>query len=242
MSIFGFKSKKGEVLNHWISFIDGFSYPPQDFYAEIEKELVARSIPSMDISRVEFTEGGPLSDKRVYLRMIRERLIFDTCATPFGSGYIFSCRTVFIPPVIKLWHILVVLLFFKAVDSVLTQLLDPLFAWIAFGALALAIIQVFRNPIAMGLSDLDATLIKTPVAGPIYERLFRKDTYFRQDTRLFYLEAVPKLVRAMAEETTAAKGVKLMRQYQLAPVLGGLYQPVPPDIEDLPVWPQSTKT
>jgi hypothetical protein len=92
----------------------------------------------------------------------------------------------------------------------------------------LAIAQVFRNTIALGLSDLDATLIKTPVIGPIYERWFRKETYYREDTRLVYLEVVSKLVKELAEELVASKGVKLEDQYENAPVLGELYKKVSP--------------
>ena len=54
------------------------------------------------------------------------------------------------------------------------------------------------------------------------------DSYYRQDTRLVYLDIVPKLVQTIAEEMTAAKGVKLVRQYSRAPVLGELYKPQPP--------------
>ena len=88
--IFGFKNKKGEVLGHWISFVDGFSFPPQEFYSNPEKELEARKIPSMEMSRLEFAEGGWLAAKRTYLRVMRERLAFDTCAAPFGNSYFFS--------------------------------------------------------------------------------------------------------------------------------------------------------
>jgi hypothetical protein len=228
MGLFNFKSKKGEVLNHWIAFIEGFSYSPQEFYTAVEKELTARNLPGMDISRVEFAEGGALSDKRIYLRMIRERLAFDTCAAPFGTGYFFSCRAVYIPAVVTLWHILGALVMLSLVGSLLEQFLGVEFTVIALVGLLLAIAQVFRNTIALGLSDLDATLIKTPFIGPMYERWFRKETYYRLDTRLAYLETVPRLVKDLADEVTAAKGVKLVAQYQCAPVLGELYKPVPP--------------
>jgi hypothetical protein len=67
-------------------------------------------------------------------------------------------------------------------------------------------------------------LLKSPVIGPIYDRAFRKETYFREDTRLMYLDAVPRVIEKMAEEVTAHKGVKLVRQYERAPVLGELYR------------------
>src|SRR5687767_5764392 len=92
-----FKAKEDEVLNHAISIVPGFHFSPQEFYDMIEKELAARKIPGLEISRVEYAEGGLFSDKRLYLRMIRERLAFDACASPFGTEFFFSCRTVYSP-------------------------------------------------------------------------------------------------------------------------------------------------
>src|ERR1017187_2236158 len=80
--VFGFENKKGVILGHWIAFLDNFSFSPQEFYVAIEKELQARKIPGMEISHEEFTEGGLLSDKRIYLRLFRERLALYTCAAP----------------------------------------------------------------------------------------------------------------------------------------------------------------
>lgn len=228
MITFGFKSKNVETLQHWILFADGFSFSPQEFYSIIEREVVSRNIPSMETSRVEFAQGGLLSDKRTYLRMIRERLVLDTCAAPFGDSYFFSCRTVFIPPVIKLWHIIALLFLFRFIYVVFEDLLGTNFGIVALGAFLLAIAQVFQNTVEQGLGDLDSALIKTPIVGPIYERLFRKETYYREDTRLLYLKIMPDLIRELAEDVVADKGVKLVEQFERAPILGELYKPVSP--------------
>lgn len=224
----GFKSKKGDVLNHWIAFVDGFSFSPQEFYTAIEKELQVRQIPGLEISRVEFSEGGLLSDKRLYLRLLRERLAFDLCAAPFGTTYFFSCRAVDIPAVVRLWHILLLLLFFAIVGGLLIKPLGLIYSFVATVALIFALGQLLANTTALGLQNLDTMLIRTPVIGPIYERWFRKQTYYRTDTRLLYLELVPKLFREQADGVTGAKGIKLERQYQWAPILGELYKPMPP--------------
>lgn len=228
MGIFGFKPKNDEVLDHWISFADGFSLPPQEFYEAVEKELAVRKIPSMEITRVEYAEGGLLSDKRVYLRMIRERLAFDMCAAPFGTSYFFSCRTIHSPPVVRLWHIVAVVVFFNIVYSLLLKYLGLVYATIAILTLFLAIIETFRNAYSLGLTDLDNLLMKTPVIGPIYENWFRKETYYRLDTRLVYLKIVPEIIKNVAEDVTGAKGIKLVQQFECAPILGELYKPVPP--------------
>src|SRR5262245_39559095 len=111
MSLFGFKPKSDEVLNHWIGFADHFSYSSKEFYALIEQELTARKIPGLEIIHTEYSEGGLLADRRLYLRMIRERLAFETCAAPFGTSFFFSCWGVYSPAALKLWHILLMLTF-----------------------------------------------------------------------------------------------------------------------------------
>lgn len=226
--MFAFKPKTDEVLNHWISIAENFSFQPQEFYERLEKELIARQIPGLKISRVEYGEGGLLSDKRIYLRLIRERLAFDTCAAPFGTDFFFSCRTVYSPAVVRLWHVLLVAALFTVIFGLLVKPLGTIFAVVAVFGLIITIAQIFQNTIVMELADLDSFLIKIPAIGPIYERWFRKDTYYRQDTRLVYLEIVPKLVQMLADELTASKGVKLIRQYQRAPILGDLYKPLSP--------------
>jgi hypothetical protein len=202
--VFGFENKKGEVLDHWIAFHDNFSFSPLDFYETIEKELQARKIPGMEISRQEFAEGGMLSDNRIYLRLFRERLALYTCAAPFGTGYFFSCRTVYVPALVRLWHIIAAFTFFSIVGLLLVKPLGVMFAAIAMVALMFAVAGVLGNVATAALSDLDALLLKIPVVSTIYEDWFRADTYYRQDTRLIYLQRIPEIIKAIAEDITAA--------------------------------------
>lgn len=226
--IFGFENKKGDLLGHWIAFHDNFSFPPEEFYEAIEKELQARKIPGLEISHEEFAEGGMLSDKRIYLRLFRERLALDTCAAPFGSGYFFSCRTLYVPALVRLWHIVAALAFFCIVGGLLVKPLGIMFASIAMVALMFALAGVLRNAASSPLSDLDALLLKIPVVATIYEDWFRADTYYRDDTRLIYLKRIPALIQEIADDITAAKGARLEEQYERAPIFGELYKRVPP--------------
>jgi len=226
--LFGFENKRGDVLDVWIDFAHTFSFPPQDFYAAVEKELANRKFPTMEMSREEFAEGGLLSDKRIYLRMFRERLAIYTCAAPFGTGYFFSCRTVYVPALVRLWHILAAILFFAVVGRVFLQPLRLTFTIIALVALVFALAGVLRNAASTALSDLDALLLKIPVVSTFYENWFREDTFYREDTRTLYITLVPAIVKAIADEITAAKGVKLVRQYETVPIVGDLYKPPRP--------------
>lgn len=227
--VFGFKNKKGDVLDYKLSHADSLNLSPQEFYAKIEQTLAARKLPGMEISRLPFAEGGLLSDQRIYLRLMRERLCIDTCAAPFGNIFFFSCRTVYVPALVRLWHIVAALAFFFAVGWLLIIPLGFTFATIALVALMFAIVGVLRNASSGAFSDLDTLLLKIPVVATIYEDWFRVDTYYREDTRNLYLQLLPQFIQELADETCAVKGVKLERHFQPAAPVSERNKPLPPD-------------
>lgn len=227
-AMFGFKSYKDEVLNHWIAFADGFQFPPSEFYQAVEQRLKERNLPGLEISHVEYAEGGLLSMKRVYLRMMRERLAFDTCATPFGNTYLFSCRATHSVPIIQLWHLLALMAVGGGTLLTFLAWLGFIYGCIAFGSLMVALLWTLLNARVLRIGNLDQLILNTPAIGPIYELWIRKETYYRKDTRLAYLNLVPKIIEELANETTSAKGVKLTRQYESTPIFGGIYKPVTP--------------
>src|SRR5476649_741848 len=92
--LFTSKRQSDNVIQHWYVPMDKFQFSAQEFYAEVEKELAARQVPGLTISRIDFHEVGLLSDKRVYMRLARERLAMEICAAPFGRTYFFSLRVV----------------------------------------------------------------------------------------------------------------------------------------------------
>jgi hypothetical protein len=226
--IFGFRNKRGEILDHWIYSADGFNLAPAEFYSTVEKKLTAQRIPGMAVTRQEFAEGGLLSDQRIYLRLMRERLAIDACAAPFGTIYFFSCRTVHVPALVRLWHIVAALVFFNVTGALLVIPLGWTFAGIAQITLLFAFVGVLRNAGTSAFNDLDTLLLKIPVVSTIYENWFRVDTYYREDTRTLYVKLLPKFIQEAAEEICGAKGVKLVRQYQFPPILPELSQPLPP--------------
>ncbi|MFA6554605.1 MAG: tripartite tricarboxylate transporter TctB family protein [Candidatus Paceibacterota bacterium] len=220
-----FIKKKADVISHWYSLIPSFNTSTREFYDAIEKELKERQVPGLEVFHIDFAEGGMLSQKREYLRMTRERLVFDICAAPFGNSYFFSCRFAEIPAVIQLWQLVVVLIASLVIMALALKFLGFILGTIVlFGGLVF-LIYCLRNAVAIGLQDLDATLIKSPILGPIYENWFRKETYYREDTRLMYCDTVNAVVKAKVEETTGAKGIKLVRFNEYSPILGELYKP-----------------
>ena len=228
--VFTFENKRGEILGKpEMLYADGFICAPQEFYATVEQQIAARRIPGLEISRIKFNEGGLMSEQRVYLRLMRERLCIDTSAAPFGNIFFFSMRKVYVPALVRLWHIVVTLLFFGAVNALLLKPLGASYAVIATVALAFAIVGVLHNAAAEAGSDIDTLLLKIPVVGTIYENWFRVETYYREDTRNLYLQLFPQFILAIAEETSAAKGFKLTPYLQPLPPVSDLNKPVPPD-------------
>ena len=219
-----FFSPKDTVHKHWYSPLSDFEYVSSDFYTLIEKRLEARAVPGLQMSRVDFSEGGMLSDKRTYLRLKRERWVFDICAAPFGTSYFFSFRFLELPLGIKPMELFVFLVGLLLVFILAVKAFGLLSGPLTMLMVLVAIVWVMRNSVALGLLDMDASLMKTPVIGPLYELLIRKETYYREDTRLMYLSTVNSITEAIVEEVTAAKGVKLVKRFDRKAFLGDLYQ------------------
>jgi hypothetical protein len=235
--MFGFKAKPADVLSHWYSPVAGFTASTQDFYTAVESALKEQQVPGLEISRVEFSERGLLSGKRTYLRMTRERLVFDICAAPFGTNYFYSIRYAQLPVQVSLFAI--ILLFIAAI--VLFSGAVRFFGFFLacfLGVPALVFgIYALRNLVSLGLSDLDATLLKLQMFGPVYERFFHKDTYYREDTKLMYQTVVEGIVKKLVEQETAGKGVKLLQEYEYAPILKDLYHPSVKRLDEKPETP-----
>jgi hypothetical protein len=224
--IFGIENKKGEILDHWLSFLDNYELAPSEFYSRLKSVIENQTFPGLTVTQEEFFEGGALSEKRIYIRFFRERLAIYTCASPLGRGYFFSCRTVYVPAEVRLWHLLLIAGFFTALWFALIQPLGFTFAALALTTLPFALVSFLKRVAVSAATDLDSFLLRVPGLATIYEAWFRADTYWRLDSRLVYLQRIPALVREVAEEITAAKGVRLINQYQHAPIFADLYKPV----------------
>src|SRR5579862_8759521 len=172
------KPKTPEILHHWYTLVENFQTSTQDFYAAIEKALQDRKVPGLEAARVDFAEGGILSAKRQYLRLTRERLIFDICAAPFGTSFFFSSRYAELPLTISADAVMAILFIVTLLGWLFYHLWGLFLGIVALLILLGAATSILRNAASIGLRDLDAWLIKQPGIGGIYEIIFRKDTYY----------------------------------------------------------------
>jgi hypothetical protein len=212
-----------EMIEHWMRLVSSESYSTQEFYAALEAAVSSQQCPGLVPSRVEFSEGGPLSASREYLRFARERMVFDVCAAPVGVNYFFSYRFYVLLPVVKPWQVVAVALSVGLILYLSMRTFGPFLGIFALGALLALTVWFMRNAVGLGLRNLDAALLDSPIFGPIYERYFRKDTYYRQDMRMAYGSIVSGIVKGEVERVTAAKGPTLIRDYSYSPIFDGLY-------------------
>lgn len=212
-----FKPKKPFVHKWWYVVLLDFEASTEEFYSAIEQDLIAREVHGMELSRVEYAEGGLLSAQREYLRMMRERLLFDVCSAPFGTSWLFSCRFSEFPVTIRVWEVFALLIALAGFWFSYVSLFGFFTGNIVFGATLLGVILAMVCAVPFGFHDLDSALMQLPVVGPFYEVFFRKDTYYRQDTRAAYTTIVNSIVRARVQEIAKARGVEEVQFFEQPP-------------------------
>jgi hypothetical protein len=219
----GKASKRGsEILEHWYTLIPGHHFSTTEVYDGIEREIAAQKLPALKMSRVDMAEGGVLSDNRVYLRMKREKLIFDVCAAPVGVNYFFSYRF-YEEPGLTPFDIACAFVLLGLIFAIGANYLGFTWGSLIVFVLCATLAQRAKLAVGRGLQDIDTKLVEVPIIGPIYENLLRKDTYYRQDVRIAYCSIVSGIVKDIVEKTTAAKGVELIREFTHSPGIGDLY-------------------
>ena len=218
-------SQKAEVFNHWGTALRGIRLSAQEFYEKLENEIRTRSWPGVEVLRILHSEAGLLSHKREYLRVIRQRQVFDICAAPFGNDYFFTLREAEIQPQLTLATVVIFLFALSMLLSFLVGSFGLIGGAINFSILILGSFLLMLNALRLGLTRLDGLLLRTPVLGPIYEAIFRRSTtYFQHDTRVVFLKLMDDVVKAQVDEETAAQGIHHLSCFEHQPVLDGLYK------------------
>lgn len=201
------QSRNLELIDHWYVLLPDFQTSTSEFYEAIRQELTERGVPGMEVSTVLFPEGGALSARREYLRLRRERLVFDVCSATFGNSGFFSCRFAQIPFSIRIWELLVMLALLTGTFFLYIAVFG-IFWGVSVASLSLiAVLFLLNNVVAMGFYDLDAVLLKIPVLGAFYEVFLRRNTYYREDSRLMYCDLVNRIVRDKVEEFAGAHDI-----------------------------------
>ena len=202
-------------ISQWSTLIENLQASPMEFYASVEKAIERRQVPGASTSRVDWHEAGPLSAKREYLRVSRERLMFDICGAPFGTGFFVSS---WLSQVFRfeIWQIIVGL--------IVAAILGRIAGFFLFFFAVAAIFIVFRSIASRGSQDLNLKILGTPIIGPVYEILFRPITYYKLDTESMFQAAIHNSVMEVVDEITKAKGLRLLSEIERKPILKEFFQ------------------
>lgn len=218
-------AQKAEVSSHWGTALRGVQFSAQEFYTKVEQDIAAREWPGVELLRVLHREAGLLSHSREYLRVVRQRQVFDLCAAHLGKDYFFTLREAEIKPPLSLASLLI---FLAALGMLLTWSVNSfgfLPGLIQFFTLLALGLFVLWNTLRMGLTRLDGLLLRCPVLGPVYETFFRNSTtYFQHDTRMVFLKLMDELVKEQVDAETSAKGIKLLSCFEHRPLFDDFYK------------------
>ena len=218
-------SRHAEVFTHWGTVLPGIHFSAQEFYGKLEEAIRARQWPGVEFLRVQHSEAGLLSHQREYLRVVRQRQVFDVCAAGFGRDYFFTLREAEIQAQLSLVTLFILLLALAIFLNLCVNTFGFFGGLINFGVFLAFGVLLLLNVLRMGLTRLDGMLMRTPVIGAVYETWFRRSgTYFQHDTRVVFLKLMDDLVKELVDAETSAKGVQLLSCFEHQPILDGLYK------------------
>lgn len=216
--------KKNRLLSYWCKLSDEFLCSPKEFYAIVEKHLRERQIPGLELKYVPLRESNIFSKKRLYLQMRRERLVFEICAAPFGTGQFISSRF-FDRRKTATWVDAVLAVGFVGLLGFFIMVaLDRYIAIVVIGFVIATLWSFMRLAAMETIKWLDERLYVLPVIGPIYEFLFHPMTYYREDQNNMYGEAIHRAVTDSLNEFLSLKGMRPLTTDEQKPILGELWR------------------
>jgi hypothetical protein len=211
------------VISHWSTLIEDFQASPLGFYIAVEAALVRRAIPITKNERIDYREAGMLSANREYLHIRREKLAFDICAAPFGTGFFVSW---WLAEDRKALH--------PALRAAIGFAMFLAFVWFSVnvgltGGLVVLTLTLIGAPVLLdGLvtqNSLDEGIARSiPVLGTLYAWMFKPESYYRIDSMEMFEKAVHNAVLEVIDAMTAEKGIRALAEGQRKPVMREFYK------------------
>ena len=65
----------------------------------------------------------------------------------------------------------------------------------------------------------DDSIVAIPILGPIYERIFRPETYYKVDTVMMFQQSVHNAVLEAVDQMTSTKGARALSELERKPAL-----------------------
>ncbi len=213
------KTAVGLVISHWSKLIENLQTSPMDFYASVEEALKRRQIPELMTSRVDMWEGGMLSAKREYLRIIRKRLVFDICAAPFGTGFFFSSWLSTLPTGLGIWIFLGAIVASFVLLFLFLYQLGAFFGFLLWLIGIPALLLFLGYLISEGSIEGEDAVLEAPIIGALYNCIFHPNTYYISDTTSMFQSAVHSAVMEVIDEVTKAKNLRPLTELERKPIM-----------------------
>lgn len=212
------------LLACWSHFFDHFNHSSQAFYEAVEKNLDTRQVPNLKMERLKLSEGGIFSANRIYLQMRRERLMFLICAAPFGTGYFVSSRLIDQRRDANPLHYVIAILVLAGIIGGVSREYGWTAGMIVGGFIFSLIWFCMRLAVSTTIEWLEELLIETPVVGPIYESLFRPNTFYRQDQAQMYQQCVHRAVMQAVNDMVNTHGLRPLGAEEQKPQVPDWYR------------------
>jgi hypothetical protein len=212
------------VKDNWGGLIENLQASPKEFYASVEEAIEKRQVPAISNCRVEWKEGGLFTSFREYLRISREKHIFDICAAPYGTGFFVSWWLAELQPsaigptLAAIWIILFI-------DSTSRFLLDHPNDYIVTGIVVILIflfVGILINRSA-GANWVRYVLV-IPVIGRLMTHLFMPPTYYRIDTASMFQLSMKNAVDEVIKQLMQARGLRAITELEGKPILREFFQ------------------
>jgi hypothetical protein len=207
----------GVVLSNWHTLFENFSTSTQDFYRAVEEAVDRRDLPDVEISRVLWSEGGVGSAKREYLRIRRQRVVFDICSAPYGNGHFFSWWLAKVPAKYGLFVVISLFLVFLVAwlffETAVLQIFGYGCSGIAIAALALFIgipagFLLLGAGVERGLIGDEEWVLSIPWIGYLYFVLFNPTAYYRLDTAMMFRDSIRSALKEVLNSLREEKGLR----------------------------------
>lgn len=200
---------RNKLLHYFPKHLDSCSHSPIEFYELVMRNLDWRKVPDLTAGVVWLRERHFISNQRLYLQLKRERLVFEICAAPFGTGYFVSSRLFDRRRSAKPLHYLLAFLALLSLGLLTWSQYGWTVGSVVIGIMITGLCSLMRLAVLESGVWLDEKICEVPILGPIYESLFHPDTYYRQDTNQMYIQVVNKAFSEAIANLMKLKGIKL---------------------------------
>jgi hypothetical protein len=198
-----------EVISHWHHSVENLTASALEFYRAVEDTLTSKESPTK-IDRIDWRESGVLSAKREYLRVCYGRYAFEICAAPFGKDYFFSWWLTKRNPDMALLYGCGAVIGLIVLYGILVKVAGLVGGTLLFLIALAAAFGLLMNAARAGAAIVEDVILATPIMGMLYSRFLKPVTYYTEDTRLAFEEAVHRVVLQHVEALLNAKGAKAL--------------------------------